>query len=144
MTMSSADLEELSHRYAAAVDAWDGMAVAALFTDGGRLVVHAPPPIPVTEHLGARSIAGRIDALRRYQWTRHEVGAHTSDISKDGATATGMTECTAHHVGGEAGEGMDRVALIRYFDRYELIDGAWRFAERAVRIDRDEIVPFEE
>ena len=142
--MSSPDLEGLSHRYAAAVDAWDGDAVAALFTDGGRLVVHAPLPTPLSEHVGAASIAGRIDALRRYQWTRHEVGLHASKISEDGVTAAGTTECIAHHVGGEAGEGMDRVARIRYLDRYELVDGTWRCAERAVHIDRDEIVPVED
>jgi hypothetical protein len=141
--MSRPDLEDLSHRYAAAVDAWDGRAVAALFTADGRLVVHAPPPIPVTEHVGAESISARIDALRRYQWTRHEVGAHASETSDEGDTAAGVTECTAHHVGGEAGDGMDRVARIRYLDRYALVDGEWRFAERAVHIDRDEVVPFE-
>jgi hypothetical protein len=137
---SSPELAHLSHKYAAAADRADGPGLAELFTAAGALEVRSPPPsTDVVVHRGRTDISERINALRRYERTRHIVGEQHFEV--EGDTVRGTTDCVAHHIGGEAGEGMDRVVHIRYDDRYAREDGEWRFAERRVVMLSEAVVP---
>jgi hypothetical protein len=71
--------------------------------------------------------------LGRYDLTVHVVGAPL--VEPDGPdAATGTVECEAHH----HLDGTDTVMTITYEDRYRRTGDGWRFAERTVRIRRQE------
>ncbi len=124
---------ELSERYAAAADRADGNSVAALFAPDGRMVIEAPALAEPETLSGREAIARRIDALRRFEFASHRLGEHT--LSVEGARASGTRECEAHHVGGAAGLGIDRVVALTYVDTYASSGGgAWCFVERIVRM----------
>jgi len=86
--------EDLSLRYAAAVDARDWDAAAALFTEDGVLVTPNPPEHlgPVDEHHGRAEIRAAFAELEATDSTRHEV----TGVEPDGRVA-----CVAHHVLGD-------------------------------------------
>ena len=123
----------LSETYAAACVRADGRGVAALFLPEGRMVVEPAPPAEAQVLTGRDAIAARIDSLRRYDYTAHLIGDHTVAVDPDGQRATGTRACVAHHVGGEAGEGADRVVTLTYHDTYALGAAGWALAERVVR-----------
>src|SRR5258708_24036204 len=59
-----------------------------------------------------------------------------SDVIKlDGAQATGVSYCLAHHVKNESGKRSLMIAAIRYLNTFTKQDGAWYFAERNLMVD---------
>jgi hypothetical protein len=119
---SRAVFRDLAERYAAAIDAADPDALAALFAPGGGLVIRA----------GERTLYEfRDERLRRfavligetYESTLHHVTTHVVD----GERAT--TWCLAHHV--TPGRELETVG-VRYADSFARVDGEWRFALREV------------
>ncbi len=73
--------------------------------------------------------------LERYLGTTHLVGGQVLDIEDDGEHASGETVCLAHHVYERDGVRRLLVMAVRYEDRYVREAGAWRFAERQLRLD---------
>jgi ketosteroid isomerase-like protein len=134
-----AEIARLSERYAAAADRADGEAVAALFLVDGRMVLEPPPPLALQVLSGRAAISERIADLRRYEATQHVIGEHT--VVVEGDRARGTRACVAHHEGGEAGAGMDRVVTLTYVDTYVTIDGSWAFEERVVRMLAEDYRP---
>ncbi len=134
-------LRALSVGYAAAVDALDGPAFAALFTSDGELwvpdVTHGPDP---TIRRAGGSFGGIPGALARYHSTSHAVWAADYTVSGDGAT--GEVRGVAHHFGAPEGDrearafgpGSDTVWYLRYVDVYRRTEHGWRIARRALHL----------
>ena len=80
---------------------------------------------------------GFIDFVAKQVWSRfrttmHKLGQALIEI--DGDEATAETYAVCHHVVAEGGRDVaDSVMGIRYLDRFERRDGAWRIARRALR-----------
>jgi hypothetical protein len=127
-----AALRELVEAYALAADSGDPAAVAALFTPGGRLVVHHDPdrPEPTGVRTGREEITAAIATLGRFRATTHLVGAHRA--RRVGGRATGETTGMAYQLLVDEEHTTLEVLGIRYLDEYALVDGAWRFEERHV------------
>lgn len=125
-------LRQLVEAYALAADSGDPAAVAALFTPGGRLVVHHDPdrPDPTGVRTGRDEITAAIATLGRYRATTHLVGAHRAEV--EGERARGETTGLAYQVLDDGTRTTLEVLGIRYIDDYARLDGAWRFEERHV------------
>jgi hypothetical protein len=76
-----------------------------------------------------------LEVLPHFQATHHFLGQ--CRIELDGDVAHVETYCDAHHVGhpDEAGVVRDMVLGLRYVDRFERRDGAWRIARRVCAFD---------
>lgn len=120
------EAEDLSRRYAAAVDARDWDAGAALFTEDGVLVVPDPPRHlgPVHASHGRSEIRTALAELEATDRTRHQV----LGVEPDGRVA-----CVAHHVLGERCIDWH----LHYVDTY---DGGL-ISRRELHIDRIETHP---
>ncbi len=153
-------LRSLSTDYAAAVDARDGDALAALFVESGELLVPDVPADlrPVVRRAGSGALRRVPEGLRRYARTFHQVSDHRFTIAGD--RATGEVRCVAHHVtadpaaptgaptedrpeGGPQGwpesrpgarAGTDTVWYIRYDDDYVRTDRGWRIERRVLHL----------
>ena len=123
-------IEELSHMYAAAVDARDWDAGAALFTEDGVLVVPDPPEHlgPIHASHGRAEIRAALAELEATDRTRHEV---------TGVGANGRVACVAHHVMGERCTDWH----LHYVDEYRESAEGWRISRRELHIDRVETHP---
>lgn len=125
------ELRALVEGYAAAADARDGTWFGSLFLLDAWLETRPKGGRYDT----AMVISSIPERLRVYRHTDHRIGASTFDV--DGATATGTTECEAHHVR----DGVDTVMTITYHDTFGRDgDGRWRFASRIVDIEKVEEV----
>lgn len=118
--------EDLSHRYAVAVDARDWDAGAELFTEDGVLVVPDPPDHlgPVRTSRGRAEIRAALAELEATDSTRHEV----LGVEPDGRVA-----CVAHHVMGER-------CIDWHLHYVDTVSGGL-FSRRELHIDRIEIHP---
>ncbi len=138
-----AALRALSLGYAAAVDALDGEAFAALFTGDGELWVPdvTRGPDPTICRSGGPALSRIPSGLARYHATHHRVGPATYAVSGD--VATGEVTGVAHHlratgpdtgtvVGG--GQGTDSAWYLRYRDRYRRGPEGWRIARRELHL----------
>lgn len=156
-------LRDLSLAYAAAADARDGEALAALFVDDGALVVPRYPVDlrPVLSRSGPDALRQVAEMLRRYDRTFHVVA--DTRFTVEGDSASGEVQCVAHHVsaaspagggaadgqtgkagdGGDGGDGpegpagpagTDMVWFIRYRDRYRRSGRTWRFVRRELHL----------
>ncbi len=145
-TRTSADedcLRRLSTGYAAAVDALDGVAFAALFLPDGELWVPdaSSGPEPVICRTG-RDALGRIPSgLARFHATHHRVTDARYEVHGD--TATGEVVGVAHHLrapagtagaDGADGAGTDTIWYLRYSDTYRRTGDGWRIARRALHL----------
>ena len=130
-------MKDLAHRYAAAVDARDYDAVAALFADDAVLAVPRPPEHldPVVEHVGAAGVLEAMAALKGVRSTRHEV----VDQVYDGTS--GRITGLAHHFVERDGVVTDHVWHVHYLDDYVEMAEGWRFARREVHVDGIESHP---
>ena len=119
-------IEELSRAYAAAVDARDWDAGAALFTEDGVLVVPDPPEHlgPVHASHGRAEIRVALAELEGTDSTRHEILGTGPD---------GRVACVAHHLMGARCIDWH----LNYVDSVE--DGL--FSRRELHIDRIETHP---
>ena len=133
-------LRSLSSAYAAAVDARDGDALAALFVESGELLVPDVPVdlAPVVSRVGHEALRLVPEGLRRYSRTFHQVSDHRFTLV--GGRATGEVQCVAHHLTaaptGVSGNSTatDTVWYIRYHDDYVNTDAGWRFERRALHL----------
>ena len=135
------ELHELVERYAQGVDRADGAAVAALFTADGVLATWMDPATgePTGERVGRDAIEEALSGLSRYVATHHTISSHSSTV--EGATATGETLCTAHHVSEQKGKRSDRVLYIRYADSFTRTSSAWLFSRREVHVQWASTLP---
>ena len=126
-------LQELSYRYAAAVDARDGDAFADVFMPQGRLLTYAAdqdtPFVVQTGHHELR----QIPELMSHQSikTMHMMTNHLYEIDHD--DATGSIYCTARHLNMSPLAGVDLLVLIRYEDVYRREEDRWRILDRHIR-----------
>jgi len=128
-------LRRLADRYCSAVDDGEADKMASLFTADGELVVYPPGTRPGTEEPLRRWCGA--DGFRRLlavldesyvRWV-HFLGNHWAEVDAD--QATGEAYLFACHLRDGADGGQEEeVALIRYFDHYQRVDGSWRFAQR--------------
>ena len=128
------ELHDLVERYAQAADRADGAAVAELFAEDGVLALWTDPssPDPTAESTGRAAITETVNRISHYLATHHTISSHTSVV--EGATATGETMCTAHHLLEEKGKRTDRVLYIRYVDTFVRSAGPWLFSRREMRV----------
>ncbi len=140
------ELRGLSTSYAAAVDFRDGDRFAALFVEGGELVVPDYPADfrPVITRSGYEQLCEIPDRLAHYRCTFHLVSNH--EFAIDGDTANGNVKCVAHHLtaadpdaasaaaSAESSDGSDLIWYIRYSDDYRRVDGHWKFARRSLHL----------
>lgn len=128
------DLLGLVHRYAAAIDARDWDAAAALFTSAARLAVPEPPAsmAPSRVATGRDEVRALLEPLEAFARTRHDVTGST--WTADGADgARGRTTGVAHHV--EAGEQpVDWIWHLEYADRAVRTADGWLLAERDLHL----------
>jgi hypothetical protein len=136
------ELRGLSTSYAAAVDFRDGDRFAALFVEGGELVVPDYPAEfrPVITRTGHEQLCLIPKALEHYRCTFHQTSNHEFDI--DGDTANGNVRGVAHHLTANPvasppeapSDGSDFIWYIRYRDDYRRVDSHWKFARRSVHL----------
>jgi hypothetical protein len=129
-------LRELVDAYAHRVDRRDLDGVAALFTEGGRLIVYDGEPgdaPPLRERHGRAEISAAMERLRRYDVTTHFLGQQTVTI--DGDRANGETYCLAHHLADQDGRRINTVMSIRYLDSYVRTAEGWLIDERRLALD---------
>ena len=125
--MSMTDAEQVTaliHEYAALIDAGDLDAVAGLFE-------HAE--LGSTKH--SRRMRGTAEARAIYDpviiyddgtpRTLHQITNVTVQV--DGATASARSCFTVLQV---TGQGLHPILAGEYHDRFECVDGTWRFTER--------------
>jgi hypothetical protein len=138
-------LRLLVDSYASHVDHGDVEAVAALFSEDGRLVAHfhtAQDGSPTVRTGRADILAALVEGLRPYKRTTHVVGGHVVDL--DGERATGETTCLAHHVYDRRGQSRLLILAVRYEDDYVWRDGVWQFAQRQLHLDWRDDRPLDE
>jgi len=142
------DLRHLSTGYAAAVDALDGDAFAALFTPEGELWV---PDVsrgtePTIRRAGTEELRRIPAGLARYHSTNHRIGATTYELRGDTAVGTVIGE--AHHLaassgtvdaGQNGGPGVDTIWYLRYEDEYARETVGWRIARRSLHLQSIEV-----
>jgi hypothetical protein len=134
-------IRELADAYAHCADRRDAKGQMALFTSDTHFVVYmdSKSKTPSQELHGRESLAPVFENLNIYEATTHFNGQCT--IKLDGALATGVSYCLAHHVKNENGERSLMIASIRYLDSFANLDGAWYFAERKLMVDWIETHP---
>ena len=137
-TAARVALRHLVDTYARDVDRGDTDAVAELFSMDGRLIAHfysgtdgSPPVRRGRAEIAAALVAG----LDRYLGTTHVVGGQVVEVADDQEHAQGETVCLAHHLYERDGVRRLLVMAVRYQDQYVREAGAWRFAERQLRLD---------
>jgi hypothetical protein len=138
-TAETAAIRRLVDQYAIEADRRDGAALAALFVEEGRLLIHTDGDAdgePTGQRGGRAEIAAAIDTLARYRRTFHLVGQHVAEIV-DEDHATAVTHCQAHHVTvADDGSASDYVMHIRYLDEFVRDEGGdWRFETRRLVLD---------
>ena len=120
-------LQELSNRYARAVDRRDYAAFVALFAANGVL---CGPGYAMTAHA---EIERGIRLIEQYEATQHCV--HNQLVEVRGDAASGETYCVARHLYERDGVKRKLDMGVRYQDEYTREVGAWRFARRELVLD---------
>lgn len=124
-----AQLRDLAHRYAWAVDRRQGAELAALFTADGAIRGHGENPIDYT---GPARLVEMMGDLGMFERTMHNVFNQLFEQDAQGAV-TGLTYCIASHIlPGDEPVCVDMA--IWYHDRYALQGEQWKFAERRLEM----------
>lgn len=134
-------IRELFDAYAHCADRRDCEGQMALFTEDTRFLVFmdaraATPSQTITRRADLRPV---FEDLRQYEATTHFNGQST--IALNGAAATGVSYCLAHHVLVQDGRRSLMVASIRYLDTFSKQAGRWLFSERRLMVDWVETRP---
>jgi ketosteroid isomerase-like protein len=140
------ELKDLVDAYATAIDERDRALLVSIFTPDAHLFVQEDGREEVlVAYDGSDQIERLMDLLDGYGPTMHLMSNHR--IQVDGARATGVVYCLAHHlIEQDDGSKRNLVMAIRYFDRYARLDaaGAWKIAERKIVRYWDELRPIVE
>lgn len=131
-------VRDLVDRYADAVDRRDGVALRALFADGGVIRVE-PDGGRVEEEWTGEAVPRMLDVLAGYDRTFHHVGGCV--FEQDGDAITGRSHCLAHHYERTASGPVDLVMMVRYHDRFVRTDEGWRILQRRVAPEWTELHP---
>ena len=127
-------LRALAAGYAASVDRRDLDGFLAVFAPDGALQVFDPgADEPRAVMRGPDELARVIERIAAYEATFHFLG-QAAYAPADGG-ATGEVYCTARHLTRTRHGATEFTMLIRYRDRYAVVDGGWRIADRAVVVD---------
>ena len=129
MENSAVEITNLLHRYAELMDAGDFEGCSALFADAAIILDRSPDASPVAAPtmlaLWRSSVIVYDNGTPR---TRHQVSNPILAIDEEGGTATCRSTYTVFQ---QVPESEFRpVAFGRYHDRFERVDGIWRFSER--------------
>lgn len=124
-------LNQLAYRYAAAVDGCNVALFQSVFTARGRLRAYHPgAEVPFADLTGPDQLAAIPNSMRgAHRHTMHMMTNHLVESEGDGATGTVL--CTARHLDPDGASALN--VNIRYVDRYEREDGAWKIADRQIR-----------
>ena len=134
-------LRQLAWDYASCVDRCDADGLVALFTPDGLVGSSDPSVAAFAGEAGLRRMIAQVDAA--FVKTMHNVFNHTFEaVSTE--EARGETTCIASHVLDDGtGEWKVLDMALRYANRYEKIDGAWRFTARRLTVEWVETRPIE-
>jgi hypothetical protein len=129
-------IRELIEAYAHCADRRDGNGQMSLFTADTHFVVYmnAKDPKPSQELNSREALAPVFADLNKYAATMHFVGQSTI-LSLTPAKGTGEAYCLAHHLTVDGGKRSLMIAMLRYYDTFVKVDGAWLFAERLLYVD---------
>ena len=126
-------LQDLSARYARAVDRRDYAGFVALFAANGVL---CGPGYAMTAHA---EIERGIRLIEQYETTQHCV--HNQLVEVRGDSASGETYCVARHLYERDGVKRKLDMGVRYQDEYTREAGAWRFTRRELVLDWTQDLP---
>ena len=126
-------LQELSGRYARAVDRRDYAAFVALFSADGVL---CGPGYSMQAH---GEIDKGIRLIEQYETTQHCV--HNQLVDVRGDAGSGETYCVARHVYEKDGVKRKLDMGVRYQDEYRRDAGTWRFQRRELVLDWTQDLP---
>jgi ketosteroid isomerase-like protein len=121
-------IRALIHEYAELIDAGQLDAVAALFTHGTWSSPGRGTPL-----LGAEQVRRAYDGVILYDGipsTKHVISNITIEIPGDGDKATARSYFTVLQARPDFP--LQPVIAGRYQDRFERVDGRWRFADRQI------------
>lgn len=128
MSDSRGQIENLLYLYAEAIDAGDYEGIGALFAHG---VIADADGQPMAE--GAEAVTRLYGATtRKYPdgtpRSHHVITNPIIEIDEEAGTATGRTRYTVF----QATDALPLQPIVTggYHDRFERVDGRWRFAER--------------
>ena len=128
------ELHDLAFRYGLAVDTRDAAMLGSIFTRDGAIRGHGQSDTRYAGEAGWNRMVAEVSAS--FGQTMHNVFNQTFEIAPDG-TITGVTTGVASHVL-LAKSDADRQPLLdfamRYYNRYAIEDGTWKFAERALEV----------
>lgn len=137
MTDAFAAVEALLFRYATAIDAGDLDAVGELFahgaiaTDDGTVLARGAAEV---RDLYRSTTRIHPDGTPR---TAHLTTNVVIDVDHDGGRAESRSRFVVHQAvpaaGDDPGLALQPVIAGRYHDRFERVDGEWRFVERRIR-----------
>lgn len=128
-------LQELSARYARAVDRRDYAAFVALFAADAVL---CGPGYAMQAHA---EIERGIRLIEQYETTQHCV--HNQLVELRGDAASGEVYCVARHVYTQQGVKRKLDMGVRYQDEYRRERGSWRFARRELVLDWTQDLPLQ-
>ncbi len=115
--------------YAERLDAGDLDGVAALFE---HAVVR--PARSGTELVGREAVRRMYDPVILYEdgtpRTKHVLSSH--EVTVDAGAGTATSQCVFTVLGAAADSGIGPLLSGRYEDRFERVDGGWRFTERVI------------
>jgi 3-phenylpropionate/cinnamic acid dioxygenase small subunit len=122
------------YRYASTVDKKDWTALRTLFTDDATARFGDYPPLA-----GADAIVKFIaDASDKRSWLHHLISVYHVEV--DGDEASALTYHTSHQIDA-ADPTTVGVIVARYHDRLQLVDGAWKIADKRMEIGARERRP---
>ncbi len=129
-------IRELIEAYAHCADRRDGNGQMSLFIADTHFVVYmnAKDPKPSQELNSREALAPVFADLNKYAATMHFVGQSTI-LSLTPDKGTGEAYCLAHHLTVDDGKRSLMIAVLRYYDTFVKVDGAWLFAERLLYVD---------
>lgn len=130
-------LQNLTYKYAAAMDRRDLELLCSVFVDDGHIIG------PDFDYSGREDFAGIIAGLdAAFVCTMHSVYNNLFEV--DGDRATGETYCVASHVS-ETDDGKSKWDWgIRYQNTFVRQNGDWKFVSRTLLVgwtDRSEVLP---
>ena len=117
------EIRDLARRYAHCVWQCDAAAAAELFAEDGEMDTGDRPPIR-----GRAAIRAAYDEIFRSQEFRPMVHNHVIDLDGDSATGTCYLEVQATQ------DGVDKVGIGYYRDRYVRTAKGWKFRSRLLTL----------